>query len=109
MTVWMDKTANGRDCLRNDASGRTKALPADCILVRMSDGAVTIAEPEKLPCLSPAQAEMVKYFLAEKGMAEPDVFAGQPEREAPRKELTRRSDEFTAKKTDATNEKENAI
>ncbi len=87
MTVFMDKTANGKDCIRTNseevgAGSRTKSLPADWILVRMSDGVVTIAEPEKLPCLSAAQCEMIKFFLAEKGMAEPDVFAGQPEREA---------------------------
>ncbi len=82
MTVWMDKTANGKDCLRNDASGRTKSLPVDWILQRVSDGAFTIVEPEKVPRLSLAQAEMIKYFLAERGMAAPDVFAGQPQREA---------------------------
>ena len=86
MTVFMDKTRNGKDCLRTNseevgAGGRTKSLPVDWILQRASDGAFTIVEPEKVPRLSLAQAEMIKYFLAERGMAAPDVFAGQPQRE----------------------------
>lgn len=100
MTVWMDKTGTGRDCLHTNseavgAAGHTKSLLADCIWVHMIDGAVTIAEPTSLPCLSVAQAEMVKYFLAERGMAAPDVYAGAPVR--------------AAKKTDDTDEKEKAI
>ena len=82
MSVFMDKTANGKDCLRFDGGGRVKSLVADCILVRASDGAVTICEPTALPALSRAQAEMVEHFLDLKGMAKPNVFAGQPEREA---------------------------
>ena len=97
MTVWMDKTANGRDCIHTNseevgAGKRTNALLADCILMRPSDGAFTIAEPTSLPCLSPAQVEMIKYFLAEKGMSKPNLFAGQPAR--------------AAKKTDTADEKE---
>lgn len=92
MTVWIDTTRDGRDCLRNDADGKTKSLPADCILVRMSDGAVTICEPTALPALSAAQCEMIEHFLAERGMATPNVFAGQQDRKAP--------------KTDAIDEKE---
>ena len=92
MTVWIDTTRDGKDCLRNNVSGRTKSLPADWILIRASDGAVTICEPTSLPALSAAQCEMIKYFLAEKGMSAPDVFAGQPVREA--------------KKVDATDKKE---
>ena len=87
MTVFMDKTRNGKACLRTNseevgAGGRTKSLPVDWILQRASDGAFTIAEPEKLPCLSEAQVEMIRHFLAERGMAKPNVFAGQPERAA---------------------------
>ena len=82
MTTWIDQTSNGKDCIRNDASGRTKSLPVDCILVRASDGGVTICEPTALPALSVAQVEMINYFLAERGMSKPNVFAGQPEREA---------------------------
>ena len=92
MTTWIDKTRNGRDCIRNDGSGKTKSLPADWILVRASDGAVTIKEPTSLPALSAAQCEMVRHFLDLKGMAKPNVFPGQPAREA--------------KKTDAIDEKE---
>ena len=93
MTVWMDKTGNGWDCLRTNseeagAAHRMRSLPVDCILVRMSDGAVTIAEPTSLPALSLAQCEMVEHFLAEKGMANPHVFAGQPVRTAPSADIT---------------------
>nr|CAK32572.1 hypothetical protein 10D02-38 [uncultured organism] len=84
MTVWMDKTGNGRDCLRNDAGGRVKSLVADCILVRASDGAVTICEPTSLPALSAAQCEMVQHFLDERGMSKVNLFAGQPVRAAPK-------------------------
>ena len=89
MTVWMDKTGNGRDCLRTDseavgAAGKVKSLPVDYILVRASDGHVFTAEPTKLPRLSSAQVEMVEHFLDKKGMAKPDIFAGQPERAAPK-------------------------
>jgi len=97
MSVWIDKTRNGQDCLRTDsqavgAGSKVKSLPVDWILQRASDGAFTIMEPVKVPRLSRAQAEMIEHFLAERGMAKPHVFAGQPEREAP--------------KTDAIDEKE---
>ena len=88
MTTWIDKTRNGRDCIRNDGSGKTKSLPADWILVRASDGAVTIKEPTSLPALSRAQAEMVEHFLDLKGMSKPNVFAGQPVRTAPSADIT---------------------
>ena len=87
MTVWIEKNKFDTDILRTDSAElgcerHPKALPADHILIRASDGHVFTAPPRvPLARLSAPQAEMVKHFLDKKGMPEPDVFMGEPKRE----------------------------
>ena len=88
MIIWIETNKFGTDVLRNNSAElgcerRPKALPADHILIRASDGHVFAAPPGvPLARLSAAQTEMVKYFLAERGMPEISVFMGEPQREA---------------------------
>ena len=78
MTCKIEQDAFGRDVIWCEVDGRKTALPADQILVRMSDGNVFTAPLmlRGLSRLGPPDVEMVKHFVKEKGIHEPNVFSG---------------------------------
>ena len=78
MTIRIESDAYGKDIIWTEVGGRPTALPADHVLIRASDGHVFTAPIglRGLSRLSPHGVEMVEHFLKERGLAEPNVFAG---------------------------------
>ena len=79
MTVRIEKDNHGRDVIWSEVGGKAVPLPAEHILVRLSDGHIfiTSAGLPGLNPLRPHEPEMVKHWLREKGAEiAPNVFAG---------------------------------
>ena len=80
MTIKIEPDTYGKDIIWCEVDGRPTALPAEHILIRASDGHVFAAPVglRGLARLAPHDVGMVEYWLAERGMPEPVVFAGDP-------------------------------
>ena len=85
MTCWIEKDSGGRNVIVTDRADMARSgsstitsqgLHADHVFVRLDGQVFTSGTP--LSRLSPAVAEMVEYYLAERGMPKPDIFAGEP-------------------------------
>ncbi|MEC4668780.1 MAG: hypothetical protein VST65_04500 [Nitrospirota bacterium] len=86
MKCWIEKDSGGRDVIVTDRADAARngpstitsqGLPADHVYIRLNDGqCFTTSTP--LARLSPAEAEMIGHYLAERGAPDLDVFTGEP-------------------------------